>query len=93
MLGKNKLIAAAARHTCTVFHDASKLMFFGNSGSEITLIPLKLIKIETWFVEKVYGPTNSANILCVLSITLHGSWRDNQFPLTFLVCKLPPQPI
>ena len=64
-----------------------------DSGSAITAIPLKLIKTDTWFVEKIYGSTNSSTILWIPSVTLHVSFRDNQFLWTFLVCKLLRQPI
>ena len=87
MLGKNRLIAAAARHTCTVFHNASKLNFFVDFGSEITAIPLMLIKTNTWFVENVYGPTSLSNMSRLQLVTLHVSIRDNNFPWTFLMCK------
>ena len=93
VLGKNKLITAVAWHTCTVFDNANKLTFYVDSGSEITVIPLKLIKANTWFVEKLYDPTNSSNILWVPSVILNVSFRDNLFPWKFLVCKLLGQPV
>ena len=64
-----------------------------DSGFEITAIPLKLIKTNTWLVEKVYRPTDLSNISWIRSVTLRVSFRDNQFLLTFLGCKSLCEPI